>query len=114
MSESTAYPNDASPFHRGEQAVQARLGVRDIEDWARKVVRHYLPEQHRAFHTSQPFQVAAARDHLGRPWVTLLNGPDGFVTSPDPHHLVIQAKPPPGDALDHAFEGGADVGILGI
>ena len=114
MSESTANSNDASPFHRGEQAVQDRLGVRDIEDWARKVVRDHLPEQHRAFHTSLPFLVVSARDDAGRPWATLLNGPEGFVTSPDPRHLVIDAKPMPGDALENAFVAGADVGILGI
>ena len=94
--------------------MQERLGVRDIEDWARKVVHDYLPEQHRAFHTSQPFLVVSARDDVGRPWVTLLNGPDGFVTSPDPRHLVIKAKPTPDDALENAFVADADVGILGI
>ncbi len=114
MTESTTNPRDGSPFHRGEQAVQERLGVRDIEDWARKVVRDYLPEQHRAFHTAQPFLVVSARDGQGRPWVTLLDGADGFVTSPDPQHLVIEAKPAPGDALENSFEGGVDVGILGI
>lgn len=103
-----------SPFHHGEQAVQQRLGVGDIEDWARKVIRDHLPEQHRAFHTAQPFLVMSARDAQGRPWVTLLDGPDGFVTSPDPHHLTIEAKPTPGDALSDAFVPDADIGILGI
>ncbi len=103
-----------SPFHQGEQQVQQRLGVRDIEDWARKVVRSYLPEQHRAFHTALPFLVVAARDAEGRPWATLLAGPDGFVTSPDPQSLVIGAGPVPGDALDGQLTTGADLGILGI
>jgi len=103
-----------SPFHLGEQAVQTRLGVRDIEDWARKVVRNHLPEQHRQFHTSLPFLVVAARDGSGRPWVTLLEGPEGFVRSPDPKTLSIEAKTSPGDALEHAFQDGADLGILGI
>ncbi|MGI9405122.1 MAG: pyridoxamine 5'-phosphate oxidase family protein [Hyphomicrobiaceae bacterium] len=103
-----------SPFHEGEQAVQERLGARDIEAWARKVVRDYLPEQHVAFHTSLPFLVAAARDEKERPWVTLLAGPDGFVSAPDSRHLVIGARPPRGDALEGAFHPGADVGILGI
>ncbi|MCG8590527.1 MAG: pyridoxamine 5'-phosphate oxidase family protein, partial [Proteobacteria bacterium] len=103
-----------SPFHPGERQVQARLGVRDIEDWARKVVRPYLPEQHRAFHTALPFLVAAARDARGRPWVTLLTGPDGFVTSPDPRTLMIGAQPVLGDALEGSLGAGADVGILGI
>jgi len=103
-----------SPFHQGEQTVQKRLGVRHIEDWARKVVHDFLPEQHRTFHTAQPFLIVSARDGQNRPWVTLLNGPDGFVTSPDPQHLVIETKPLPGDALEEAFDEGADVGILGI
>ncbi len=71
-----------SPFHSGEQAVQERLGARDIEDWARRVVLPYLPEQHRAFHTALPFIVVAARDAQQRPWATLLTGPAGFITSP--------------------------------
>ncbi len=103
-----------SPFHAGEQQVQERLGVRAIEDWARQVVRADLPEQHRAFHTSLPFLVAAARDARGRPWTTILTGPEGFVTSPDPHSLAIAARPVPGDALEGALDEGTDLGLLGI
>ena len=103
-----------SPFHHGEQEVQERLGVRDIESWARKVVRDHLPEQHREFHTSLPFLVVAARDKKGRPWVTLLDGAEKFITSPDARHLVIESKPAQGDALEDAFVIDADVGILGI
>ena len=90
----------ASPFHSGEQTVQERMGVRDIEDWARKVVRPFLPEQHRAFHTSLPFLVGAARDAEGRPWATLLTGRDGFITSPNRQSLAIDAGPVAGDALE--------------
>ncbi len=66
---------ESSPFHAGEQQVQERLGVRDeIEPWARKVVRGYLPDEHRRFYARLPFVVAAARDGRGRPWATLLVG----------------------------------------
>lgn len=112
MAASTAL---ASPFHEGEQQVQERLGVRDaIEPWARQVVRSHLPEEHRAFHTSLPFLVAAARDGQDRPWVTLLTGEPGFVRSPDPGHLLIDARPAPGDPLEGALRPGADLGLLGI
>jgi ferredoxin-NADP reductase/predicted pyridoxine 5'-phosphate oxidase superfamily flavin-nucleotide-binding protein len=103
-----------SPFHAGEQQIQERLGVREIEPWARKVVRDHLPDQHRAFHSALPFLVAAARDAQGRPWATLLVGPEGFVTSPDPRSLVIAASLVAGDALEGALVGGADLGLLGI
>ena len=55
----------ASPFHRGEQQVQARLRVSDIEAWAKKVVRPELPAEHRVFHAGLPFLVAGARDTEG-------------------------------------------------
>lgn len=106
---------NASPFHEGEQRVQLRLGVRDeIEPWARQVVRDYLPEEHRIFHESLPFLVAAARDREGRPWATLLAGPPGFVRSPHARRLTIAALPVPGDALEGALTPGADLGLLGI
>ena len=106
--------HDEFPFHPGEQEVQERLGVRDIEDWARKVVRDHLPEDHRAFHTALPFLVVTARDSEGRPWATLLTGPDEFVASPDARSLVIDSKPVLGDALEEALTLGSDIGILGI
>ena len=106
--------HDESPFHPGEQEVQERLGVRDIEDWARKVVRDHLPEDHRAFHTALPFLVVTAQDSEGRPWATLLTGPEGFVASPDARSLVIDSKPVLGDALEGALTPGSDIGILGI
>ena len=102
---------EPSPFHQGERQVQQRLGVRDIEDWARKVVRPYLPEQHREFHAALPFLVAAARDGTGRPWATLLAGPEGFVTSPDPQTLVIAGPPAPGDATRRYYEEKARGGV---
>jgi hypothetical protein len=104
----------ASPFHEGEQQVQARLGVRDIESWAQKIVRPHLPDEHRAFHTGLPFLIAGARDTRGRPWATLLCGPEGFVRSPDPGSLRIDARPVTGDALEGALTPGADLGLLGI
>lgn len=105
---------DASPFHRGEHLAQARLGVRDIEEWARQVVRDHLPEQHRDFHTALPFLVVAARDAQDRPWVTLLEGSEGAVTSPDNKTLSIDALPGQGDALHDSIQPGSDIGILGI
>lgn len=106
---------NALPFHIGEQRVQKRAGVRDdTEALARRLVRGYLPEEHRKFHTALPFLVAAARDIRGRPWATILAGEEGFVSSPDPQTLVIDSSPVPGDALDGALVEGADLGLLGI
>jgi len=106
---------DASPFHAGEQAVQARLGVRErVEPWARRIVRDHLPDSHRAFYAQLPFLVLAARDREGRPWATVVAGERGFVSSPDPSTLVVGSLPGPGGALAGALAVGDDVGVLGI
>lgn len=108
-------PDNASPFHPGEQAVQARLGVRDaIEPWGRQVLRPSLSEQHRGFFHQLPFVVAAARDATGRPWVTLLAGAPGFITTPDSKSLRIATPVLPGDALKSSLTAGAELGLLGI
>ncbi|MDE0726887.1 MAG: hypothetical protein OSB82_10515, partial [Alphaproteobacteria bacterium] len=85
-----------------------------IEDWARKVVRGYLPEEHRDFHCALPYLIVTARDGAGWLWATLLTGEAGFVTSPDPQTLVIAARPAAGDTLGAAFVQRADLGVLGI
>jgi ferredoxin-NADP reductase/predicted pyridoxine 5'-phosphate oxidase superfamily flavin-nucleotide-binding protein len=104
-----------SPFHRGEQEIQRRLGVRDeIEPWARRVVRRELPAQHQSFYAELPFLVVAARDAAGLPWATLLAEEPGFAHSPDPSALRIDARPTPGDALADALQPGDDIGVLGI
>lgn len=104
-----------SPFHAGESRVQSRLGVRDtIEPWARQVVRDRLPDQHRQFYSGLPFVVAAARDHLGRPWSTLIAGRPGFIRSPDDRSLLLETRLVSGDALRGALDEEADLGLLGI
>ncbi|GAB3684171.1 FAD-binding oxidoreductase [Salinisphaera aquimarina] len=104
-----------SPFHTGETYAQQQAGVGDDpEASARQSIRGYLPEQHRAFHTSLPFIIAAARDDQGQPWATILAGPEGFVTSPDPRTLLIDTSVFSGDALDGALGADVDLGLLGI
>lgn len=114
MSDIEPRDRSATPFHHGEHTAQLRAGARDIEAWARQVVRDHMPEQHRTFHTALPFLVVAARDNKGRPWVTLLEGPEGFVTAPDIKTLSISALPGTGDALYGSILPGSDIGILGI
>ena len=111
----------ANPFHAGEVRVQQRLGVQDhVMSYAPRFVRPYLPEQHRDFFQAQPFVVVAARDAADRMWSTLLfmvnhnNNSNRGITSPNPTRLSIPFHPLPGDALEHAFLPGSDVGILGL
>lgn len=111
----SGWTRETSPFHAGEQAVQERYGIRDrMEKQGRRIIRDYLPEQHRSFYPQLPFLVVGSLDAGGRPWASILAAPPGFISSPDPQTLSIQAPPLVGDPLHQNLQVGADVGLLGI
>ena len=108
-------PNVASPFHRGEQEVQTRLGVRErIEKFAQRVVRDHMPDQHRAFFEMLPFMLLGSVDEQGRPWASLVAGRPGFITTPDARTVEFATSPLFGDPLNDTLKPGAEVGLLGI
>ena len=109
------WPHESSPFHRGEQEIQDRVGVRDrAETLARRVVRDHMPDEHREFYEALPFLMLGSTDQAGRPWASVVAGSEGFISSPDPKRLKIQAAPLPGDPLAEALISGTPVGVLGI
>ncbi|MEQ8652496.1 MAG: pyridoxamine 5'-phosphate oxidase family protein [Kiloniellales bacterium] len=111
----TSGEGEASPFHPGEQSLQSSAGVREsMERVGRKLIRRYMPDQHRAFFRTLPFLVVGALDEAGQPWASLLTGRPGFVDSPDPRHLRISAKPLPGDPAAAGLKPGKRIGGLGI
>ncbi len=111
MDPKTAVQN---PFHAGELEAQARAGVGDVSQWAGGFIRSYLPEQHREFHTSLPFLVIAGADSDERIWVTLLDGDEGFIHSPDAYSLTLNTIIDIQDPLADTLNTGTDVGALGI
>lgn len=106
---------DTSAFHPGERAVQQRLGVAEkLDKVGRQVIRDFMPEQHRDFFAQLPFLLVGSVDLQGQPWASVLVGPPGFVSAPDPQHLRIQARPLAGDPLRATLAAGTAVGLLGI
>lgn len=115
MSAANDMSPDESPFHAGEQALQTRAGVRErAERMGGKMIRDYLPDQHRAFFGQLPFVLVGALDARGRPRASLVAGPPGFASSPDPHTLRLGARPAEGDPIVEGLAPGAPVGLLGI
>ncbi|MBN3965710.1 pyridoxamine 5'-phosphate oxidase family protein [Pseudomonas gregormendelii] len=105
----------ASPWHAGERRLQESVGVaQQMEHFGRKVVRDYMPDQHRSFYSQLPYLVVGAVDEQGIPWATLIEGPPGFVHSPDPRCLQLDRLPADGDPVKPALGMGAAVGLLGI
>jgi len=104
-----------SPFHRGEQKIQLRLGVRDkMERFGRQVIRDHMPEQHREFYAQLPFVFVGHHDSKGWPWASILFSQPGFMSAVDNQHLQINTKPVSGDPLNDALQTGKRLGLLGI
>lgn len=106
---------ETSPFHAGERAAQQRAGVSSLAESAgQRVIRSYMPEQHRQFFAGQPFMVFGGVDANGQPWATLRAGKPGFVSSPDARTLRIEGGVLPGDPLAGRWQQGAMIGGLGL
>lgn len=104
-----------SPFHSGEIELQRKLGVAErMETFGRRVIRDYMPDQHREFFAQLPFVAVGTVDAAGDVWATLLAGQPGFAQSPDPRLLTLATALDAGDpALAGQTQGGA-IGLLGI
>ena len=104
-----------SPFHRGEQILQERAGVRErMERFGRKVIHDHLPEQHRAFYRQLPFVFVGHADKEGWPWASILFNQPGFIATDDAQKMQISASPVTGDPLVNALHSGTRLGLLGI
>jgi uncharacterized protein len=111
----SGWTHSESPFHPGEIAIQTRLGFREaIEQQGRRIIREFLPNQHRQFFAQLPYVIVGTIDSTGNPWASILVGHPGFLFSPDDRTLRIAAKPLPGDPLVTNLTQGSDIGLLGI
>ncbi|WP_207760427.1 pyridoxamine 5'-phosphate oxidase family protein [Herbaspirillum robiniae] len=103
-------------FHRGELHAQQRAGM--LEKMAAigpRVIRDFMPDQHREFFAQLPFMVVGSMDEQGRPWASIMAGAPGFVHSPDAHTLRVQGvRIAAGDPLRANLREGAKLGLLGI
>jgi predicted pyridoxine 5'-phosphate oxidase superfamily flavin-nucleotide-binding protein len=103
-----------SSFHEGEQAVQARVGVADrMFAVGKHALRGFMPDQHREFFAQLPFVIIGAAGEQ-QPWASILTNAPGFIESPDPRRLCINARFGAADPLAGALSAGQPVGLLGI
>jgi len=104
-----------SPFHKGEQYIQNKLGVRDrMERFGQQVIRDYLPQEHRDFYQQLPYVFVGHADKQGWPWASMLFNQQSLMESPHPERLIINAEPVTGDPFQGSLNDGLKVGLLGI
>lgn len=106
---------ESSPWHDGERVLHRRLGIDErMETGGRHVIRSFMPDQHRSFFQLLPFILVGSTDRRGQLWASMLTGTPGFVSSPTPLRLEIDARPAAGDPLAEALAPDAPLGLLGI
>jgi predicted pyridoxine 5'-phosphate oxidase superfamily flavin-nucleotide-binding protein len=104
-----------SPFHQGEIAVQEKLGFKEkVAKYAPRMIRDFMPDQHRELFEKLPFLILGGLDKLGNVWATIIAGAPGFIETPDAVHLLVNAGLFEGDPLRGGFEEGSKVGLLGL
>ena len=110
-----AQASKAYPWHSGEVAVQRRLGVAErMGKNGSRVIRDYMPDQHRDFYNSIPFMMIGSVDQEGDVWASMVMGKPGFMRSPDPRELVIDFLPDATDPASAGLKDGDAIGMLGI
>jgi len=102
-------------WHAGEKAIQQKVGVAErMEAVGQRAVRDFMPDQHREFYAQIPFVALGSVDRKGDAWATLVAGRPGFISSPTPRSLEIDARPDPGDPASEGAQEGDAIGMLGI
>jgi predicted pyridoxine 5'-phosphate oxidase superfamily flavin-nucleotide-binding protein len=109
------WTQEESPFHRGELAIQARLGIQaKIDKQGRQIIREFLTQQHQQFFAQLPYVIVGTVDETGFPSASILLGKPGFISILSDRLIQVTAKPLTGDPLDKNLKPGADIALLGI
>ena len=101
-------------FHRGELAVQERVGVRQQAAKIGGSIHGAVPPAAGIFLEQRRFVVLATADPNGRAWASILTGSPGFASAPHPLEVRIHASPAPGDPLGENLETSRFAGLLAI
>lgn len=103
------------PWHEGERQLQQLVGMADkMKQVGARVIRDYMPDQHRDFFHQLPFMIVGSVDAHDEVWASILTGVPGFAVSPDPRHLRINTMPAAADPASKNLRQGAALGMLGI
>lgn len=75
-------------WHSGERWVQDQIHVRDQVERSSAIFRPYLTQQMQEFVPGLEYMFLGTLDSDGRPWVSILTGPRGFMQSP--HSKILE------------------------
>jgi ferredoxin-NADP reductase/predicted pyridoxine 5'-phosphate oxidase superfamily flavin-nucleotide-binding protein len=85
-----------------------------MDEVGKRVVRDYMPTQHRDFYTQIPFIALGSVDGADDAWATFVTGKPGFISSPTAQSLDIDILREPSDPASIGMRDGDAIGLLGI
>lgn len=104
-----------SAWHSGEVALQKIVGSSErLRAIGSRVVRDFMPDQHRNFFAQLPFALLGVVDSAGAPWATIASGTPGFMASQNPKSLTVGWRADPSDPAAVGLAEGNAIGLLGI
>ena len=102
-------------FHSGEVLMQTESAVdKRTAKIGNKLIRHAIIEQHKFFFEGLEYVFIALHDNDGRPWLSFMQGPPGFINSPDEKTLNLNGGVIAQDQLCLQTGENKPVGIVGL
>ena len=102
-------------FHRGELTIQAESGVdKRTDKLGNKLIRDHIIDQHKEFFEGLSYVFVALHDGDAKPWVSLVQGPAGFINSSDKKTLNLTGEVIASDALGLQTNEGEPIGVVGL
>lgn len=109
------HTSEAPAFHDGERFVQRKAGVNEaINARGQKLIRTFMPDQHRKFFENLPLITLGVIDRRGMPSALMLDGEPGFIQSPGPETLAIQARQDQLISSNCDIQPGHKIGLVGL
>lgn len=105
----------AASWHDGERHMQRRAGSDEaLADFAPRIYQNHLGPAQAAFVELLPYVVVGSVDASGDPWVTMLEGFPGLMSSQGVFELLVNAARNAADPADAGLGDGHAVGLLCI
>jgi uncharacterized protein len=102
-------------WHKGEIALQQSVGVADrMREIGPRVIRDFMPDQHRVFFMSLAFVIIGTIDKAGNPWAGILVGDEAFLATPDEHTLQARFERNEQDPSQRGIQPDKPIAVLGI